>query len=377
MSSPIAQKSGERMAALDGMRGIAALVVMIYHLSLVARPFLGTGRVGDPWWWLTETPFKVLTAGTEAVLVFFVLSGLVVALPALRDGFSWRAYYATRLLRLYLPVWGALLLAALLIWLIPRHVASVTPGSWADVGNATVVSLPQLLSEASLWRASYDVDNVLWSLRWEVIFSLALPLFVGVALWLRRLWLPCAIVAALATVLGRVLDIDALVYLPVFFAGTMMAVHLTQLLRWCRRRGRRFWVTTVTASLILMTVSFLARPVFASGSVMNAVLWGLAGLGATGLILAAVGSPAVAGWLSRRIPQWLGRISFSLYLVHVPIIATVTFAVGDERWWLVALISVPVSLCAGALFYRVAERPSHALARRAGRIFSRRPVPTP
>src|SRR5690606_26510704 len=112
-------------------------------------------------------------AGTEAVLVFFVLSGLVVALPAMRAGFSWRRFFGSRFVRLYLPVWASLALATALIAWIPRLAGDATPGSWLLEGNARATPPALLLSEASLFRASYDVNNVLWSLRWEIVFSLA------------------------------------------------------------------------------------------------------------------------------------------------------------------------------------------------------------
>ena len=93
----------KRLTQLDGLRGIAALIVVIFHLSLIAQPFLDTGHTGDAWWWISDTPLRIATDGTQAVLLFFVLSGLVVALPVLRQGFtkfSWKKYFASRFLRL-------------------------------------------------------------------------------------------------------------------------------------------------------------------------------------------------------------------------------------------------------------------------------------
>ncbi len=366
--------STERLPALDGMRGVAAFVVLIHHLSLVARPYLDTGQVGDAWWWLDQTPFKLASAGTEAVLLFFVLSGLVVALPAVRSLFSWRQYYISRLLRLYLPVWAALAFAALLIALIPRQSWAVTNGTWITDANATSVTVPQLMSEASLWRVSYDIDNVLWSLRWELVFSLTLPLFVALALLLRRLWLPAAVIACALTVIGRVAGVDALLFLPVFFLGTLMAVHLRRLRRWAAGRSGIFWVAIIVAALLLLILSYLLRFAVPTETRGNALLWGLAGVGAAGLILAALGSPRLAKALSRPIPQWLGRISFSLYLVHVPVIASLAFLLGDARWPLVVGLGVPLCLAIGWLFFRVAERPAHRLAKRAGLFFVPRPT---
>ena len=75
-----------RPTALDGLRGLAAMHIVLRLLYLVAVPFLkttGGTSPGSPYWWISNTPLKALSAGSEAVLVFFVLSGVVVALPAL------------------------------------------------------------------------------------------------------------------------------------------------------------------------------------------------------------------------------------------------------------------------------------------------------
>jgi len=293
--------SSQRLTSLDGLRGIAASVVMLYHLTLVARPFIDTHTRGDLWWWLTATPLKLFTAGTEAVLVFFVLSGLVVTLPALRRGFGWAGYYGARLLRLYLPVWGALGLAALLVALLPRDAASVTTDAWISRANATHITLPQWLAEASLWKASYDIDNVLWSLRWELVFSLALPLFVIVARAVRSHWRLAAALAAALTITGRLVSVDALVYLPVFFIGALIAVRLPELQAWAARRGRLFWSLLAASSALLLIGSWLARPL--EDTIGSEVLWGLAGVGATGLVVVAIGSPLAGRMLSAAVPR--------------------------------------------------------------------------
>ncbi|HEX3679420.1 MAG TPA: acyltransferase family protein [Galbitalea sp.] len=71
------------MVALDGLRGIAALVVVFHHVYQIARPFLEptthAWAVGTLWWFISATPIKLLSAGSESVLVFFVLSGVVGA----------------------------------------------------------------------------------------------------------------------------------------------------------------------------------------------------------------------------------------------------------------------------------------------------------
>ncbi|MBG6239562.1 peptidoglycan/LPS O-acetylase OafA/YrhL [Mycetocola sp. CAN_C7] len=379
-SSPTPDRTRrERMPALDGLRGVAAVVVLLYHLTLVARPHLES-RPGV-WEWLTQSPTKLLTAGTESVLVFFVLSGLVVALPALDGRLNWLAYYPSRMLRLYLPVAGSLALAALLLALVPHTAGQVTDGSWLAERNADSAPLPQILDEASLLPATYTLNNVLWSLRWEMIFSLLLPVFVVVARAVgRRVWLAVSLSVG-SMVLGRVVGNDALVYLPTFFLGTLMAVNLSRLRAWGERRnagrGGRIWFAIFTGSAGALILSWLARPFAPAGSVPSAVLWGLGGVGAAGIIVVAIVSPGARRILSSAVPGWLGRVSFSLYLVHIPVIVTCSYLFGDDRWWLVAGVGIPASVALAWLFHVAVETPAHVLARRVGNRVASQPDRSP
>lgn len=359
----------QRIASIDGVRGVASLVVVLYHCSLVAMPHLNGELVA----WLTQSPAKIVFAGTEAVLVFFVLSGFVVALPVLRDGFAWSRFYPTRVLRLYLPVWASLVLATALIALVPRDAATMPGDSWMQNAQATHVTPETFFEEAALITPSYDINNVLWSLRWELIFSLALPFFVGIALLLRRHALTAAIAACVLTVVGRIVDLEALVYLPVFMIGTLMAVRLDDLLAWLRRSRRSwFWPCVTALALALLIASWLTRPLVEPGTVAGRIMWGLAAVGATLVIIIAMGWPTVRNLLERRPTQWLGRVSYSLYLVHVPVIATLAFLWGSEHWALVAAVGIPASLLLAGLFYSLVEAPGHRFSRFIGRGVSRR-----
>ena len=361
------------MTSLDGLRGVAALIVMLHHLYLVAVPALKAGGGSATWsayWWVSETPLKILTAGSEAVLVFFVLSGLVVALPALRKkGFSWAGFLSGRMLRIYLPVWASLTIATALIWLLPRDRSAVTDGSWVGNTNATTTTVGSLLNQASLTIPSYGINNVLWSLRWEMAFSVLLPVFVVVALLVRRHWLLSLGVAFALSLAGALTGVDALQFLPVFFIGTLMAVRLDAIREWIRRRTlrprARLWgITLVVGSLLLLIGHWMLRPLVPAGSLPGGVLTQLAALGAAGLVLAAIAVPFLRRALDSRPCQWLGRVSFSLYLIHVPIIATLAFLLGDDKWWLVALVTIPLALLGAWGFHMVIERPSHRLAQR-------------
>lgn len=370
-----------RLASLDGLRGVAAVVVVLYHLALVAEPVLrrqGGSAVGSPLWWMSQTPLKLATAGSEAVLVFFILSGLVVSLPALRHGtFSWAGFLSGRLARLYLPVWASIAVGTLLVWMIPRDESTVGRGTWMDTSQATSTSWSRFVTEASLTRSSYDLNNVLWSLRWELLFSVLLPLFIALAVVATRHWIIAIASAFTLSTVGVLVGVDALHYLPVFFIGTLMAVRLEAIREWMRRRRLRarsaLWsIALVVGSLSLLIGHWLLRPIVPAGSLADTLLAQLSVLGAAGLVLAAICVTPVRVVLETRVTQWLGKISFSLYLIHMPILATLAFMFGDSRWWLVALITAPLAVLAAWGFNRVIENPSHRLARFISDTVSRR-----
>ncbi|WP_368259248.1 acyltransferase family protein, partial [Blautia wexlerae] len=81
-----------RLRSLDGLRGLAAVIVLVHHALLVipalAAPYYGqTVQPGLPWL-LVHTPLHLLWAGTEAVYLFFILSGLVLTLAARSASFT-------------------------------------------------------------------------------------------------------------------------------------------------------------------------------------------------------------------------------------------------------------------------------------------------
>src|SRR5205814_1190229 len=101
-----------RARGLDGLRGLAALVVVVHHCLLtsptLARAYLpGHRALGPGAAALTYSPLHLFWAGSEAVIVFFVLSGFVLTLAVSGDRADWLRYYPRRMLRLYVPVVGS------------------------------------------------------------------------------------------------------------------------------------------------------------------------------------------------------------------------------------------------------------------------------
>lgn len=243
-------RASNRFGELDGLRGIAALAVVGHHLLLVLPSvsnayLLGVRpEEGSFAWYLTYTPLRLLVSGPEAVLVFFVLSGLVVALPALRrNDYDWMSYYGARAVRLGLPVVGAVFLASALRLAAPF---GAHPSGW--VSAAVFEGLPpeRVIQAMDLIDGNYSINNPMWSLRWEMIFSLALPIYIAIAVaFRRRPWILLVATLALLEV-GQVWGEASMQYLPVFLLGTIVACLLGRE----RRHPGPEWARIISGALL-------------------------------------------------------------------------------------------------------------------------------
>ena len=94
--------------------------------------------------------------------------------------------------------------------------------------------------------------------------------------------------------------------------------------------------------------------------------------GATGLLLLALCSRTADRLLNDSIPQWLGRVSYSLYLVHLPILLCAINALhGILGYPAIAALALTASFAAAALLWRFVELPAIDLSRRVGRLLQR------
>ncbi len=361
-----------RYRSLDGLRGMAALVVVVHHCLLVSPVLAATYRGSPPWGWnlatvLTRTPLHAVWDGTGAVLVFFVLSGFVLTLaftdPARQSEPRWANYYAKRLPRLYVPVWAALGLAVAIVAMVPR-VSGVDQSWWINAHASSVTAGAVAKDGSLLWNASL-LDSPLWSLRWEVVFSLLLPLYVFAAVRWRRL-AAVKVLAALGLIgLGSWTGHASLLYLPVFVLGSVLAAERERIERITSRFGAVAWAAIGLAALLMLSLDtmvtglpeWLTRPLRSGAAVL--------------IVVTFLGCRQVAGVAVRRRIQWLGLISFSLYLVHEPIAVSAAQLLPGANAAAVLLITIPLSLLVAAGFYRLVERPALKLSAWMGRLEAR------
>lgn len=360
MTTPTAR---QHFAALDGLRGLAALVVLIHHSLLSVPSFASAydsssdGPTGIAKTF-SSTPLHLVWAGGEAVTVFFVLSGFVLVLPFLRrppDAAAWAQYYPRRLVRLYLPVWGALVFAGVLVTLTYRSAPSGL-GFWVDAHATYAVTARSVVENASLavpYPAGFT--SVLWSLRIEVVFSVLLPLYLWVAVRFRSFAVPMGLTALATIVLAdHVPQIFA--FLPVFALGVLLAVRVDDVRNLLSGAGLAVRWAVLSGGLVLITASWWSP---LPNSLDTAVEAGAAGL----LVMSFL--PEGAGHVlgASRPIRWLGARSFALYLVHEPIVVAGAFIAPSLTPWLRLPITAATALLVTILFYRFVEQPSHRLAK--------------
>jgi peptidoglycan/LPS O-acetylase OafA/YrhL len=370
----------ERYRSLDGLRGVAALVVVAHH-SLLVVPGIAdvyTGYVpprGSLTWLLTYSPARILWAGDIAVWVFFILSGFVLTLPwtSGRTGGSraWVGYYVARLPRLYLPVWASLLVAWGLSHIASWHADGLA--TWWLNGNGQPATLRTVMHGAALVRNVPSVNQPLWSLSWEVAFSVLLPLFVivlGV-----RLWWPIKIALLMAIMLSGHGPL-AVFYLPLFGIGVVAARHrqsIRELQRWAPRgpAGDAAWVVALVGAAVAADLSWALTG--QGWTLEHHVTGALTILGVCLIFEAAMQWRVARAVLESAAGQWLGRRSFSLYLVHYPVVVSIAMLLGPAHDRVVWLLAIPTALVAADLFFRVAEAPSHRLSQMVYRRVVSRP----
>lgn len=368
--------------SLDGLRGVAALIVVIYH-SMIATPRFGEIRLEPGAHELSfleqliaSTPLRLFWSGTEAVIVFFVLSGLVLSLPFARsDRYPGPYFYPRRLLRLYLPAIASLIFAFVMALAVPR-VFVAGASTWVNEHAELPNSAHQVVVGSSLMAGWGGLNLSLWSLRWEVLFSMLLAAF----LWIARvaggaLWFKIAttILIAAAWPLSGVLFPNA-VFIVVFTFGVLMAFQLDLMERIAERISMSGWITLIIVAATLLSYSGIVAAWNPSGLGLLLNLWvALASIGAILVVFASLHWRPLVGWLETPAVQWLGKVSFSLYLIQDPVIVTLAIATGGRASpWIVAPAGILLCLGVSYLFYRAVERPSHLISRGFLRGFEQR-----
>ncbi len=326
---------------IDGIRCIAVLSVLFYHFD-----------------------YKLIPGGFVGVDVFFVISGFLITRLLLADvkrkTFSFKRFYMRRIRRL-----GPALMATLVVtfivagfFLTPSHFQRFSGASLASLFS---VSNIYFWSEAGYFDATAELKPLLhtWSLSVEEQFYLVWPalLYFMRARSARVIAVVFAVLFIISLVASRVGTAhipSATFFLMPFRVYEFAIGALLALAPLARVRGRAWNEVLVVVGLVLLYVSFTRFDKSTAFPDINALLPCVAAA-----LLIAFGTSPLFGLLLRNpLSVFIGKISYSLYLVHWPVVVLykhISFedvVVGKTR---IALLMLTF-LLAIALHYLVENR---------------------
>lgn len=318
-----------RNEVIDGFRGIGIATVMAYHFCFAWQSELGL-EPGAPW----------LRLGALGVEIFFVVSGLVITMTLLRSGNA--INFAIRRAARLIPVFWV---AGTLIFLVLKVHDPLRFAPNAQDWLASLTFFPLEL------RQSY-VDGAFWSLNVEIKFYVLAAL--SYALLRQRFWIALVAFALLGAGAHLITDTGQ----KLVFLGPYMPFFLAGLALWFRFYDSNRLAARVCAGVALFTYALQAPfytlpdlPVWLPHAYLAVMIGALT-------LLIAFAPNTSTGPLA-----WLGRCSYSVYLIHqrlgVTLIAMLVTAGLAPT--LSVVIALGVAIVIGWLLYRLVELPGQTL----------------
>ena len=366
VASPVSSGTAISSRRLDFLRGAAALYVVFGHAR--GHLFAGGEHIAKtrPLDWLDYAWLALLQAtslGTEAVILFFVLSGFAMAHSVSRAR-STKEFYIKRTIR----IWPAYIAATVLAF----GVAAIILNSGLSTQLTQNVAASRWDWVSFLAMAFYvAVDTTLtaqfWSLPHEIIFYAFCPLLLANATRVRVFWMLSALLTITSLVKVGIYDDPTIgggvIYqhffnLLIFFMTGAAAFHHQQYLP--RVSGKTLLCVTIVGALVIWALKY---QVFEG---WNAV---------TSLLTAPLALLLIAN-LPKSIyefkPLNWGHFSYSLYIFHLQLIMLLAFAIAwftglEQRemtsYW-AWILAVPPVVFVCWLLYLVTERPCNLVLAR-------------
>jgi len=280
---------------------------------------------------LHHTPLAVLVQARGDVLFFFVLSGFVLALPFFRGTVCYPQFVTKRVCRIYMPYYAAIALAVAGALFASRG-GIPSLGPWFNAQWTTPIT-PSLLAQHALLIGSFRtmaLDGAIWTLAHEMRISLVFPIVALLAV--RCNWKACLGTAALlsAVYVGlvhffpRVYGgcLASVHYTAFFVVGCLLAKHHALLTGAVARLSRPARLGLLSGAVMLYTLEFWLPLPQAYG------LWVLSDwapvAAASMFIILALAPGSLARFLKWQPMHFIGEMSYSVYLLHIPILLSVS-----------------------------------------------------
>lgn len=345
----------KRYLELDSMRGLASLTVFFSHFVM------GNVFTGPVCKILRMSPVHIIWDGSSAVPFFFVLSGFVLALPYINNQGRYMellSFYLKRIFRIF-PAFivGILLSVMLKEYLYApqnniQHYSDWLNSFWKwDLKD----NLVQLQFTLIMLTTNYNpdlFDPVIWSLAIEMIISFAVPFWI---LIINKNNFTFNLLFILT-----LMFVGVNFWMTVFYAGILLAKYNSLLGSYISRVSKPLTIVLFITAATLYTF----RSTFRSNDPGHYPEC-ISCLGSCLFIMLALYNNGFSAFLRNKICIFLGKVSYSFYLVHLPILITVASLFpykNDYSLIPVFFISLSSSLIVAFIMYKFIETPFQKFA---------------
>ncbi|KAI9042632.1 acyltransferase family protein [Aspergillus affinis] len=418
------------IAALDGLRGWACLLVFNFHFlfTYTWKVALGWGFNNDNWHLFQLPIIHVLVSGHIMVAIFFVLSGYVLSYKPLKmiRGRSWEQTFTVlasstfrRGLRLYVPSIAGILLVMVAVRLGVYNYSHKVVDQGLTILGTNEQHPPVMKSfNKQFWDLYSTIVQLMDPWNWGLYYNYYNP-----HLWTIPVEFRCSIVLFLTLLATsrvatrvRVSLVGILIWfcmrwgrwdVVLFLSGSMMAEADLINGTWerpaanekpwshrspfrqnalSRLSGRKFWIALFFMGLYLGSapnIGYKWTPFYMWTWKVTPKTYPEPHrfpqtLGAILIVFSINHSKDIQKLLTHPLSQYLGKISFSFYIVHGPILHSLGYSLMPNIWALVGketnfqyclgffigwFICLPLSLWAGDIFWRAVDVPSVKFAR--------------
>jgi peptidoglycan/LPS O-acetylase OafA/YrhL len=369
-----------KIISLDVLRGLACLVVIVHHNFMFNPVFLKSyitdipsGEIAIDF--IKFSPLNFLWDGHAAVLLFFVLSGYVLSISFFfKDTLNYKKYFLKRMCRIYLPFAFIIAIGALGSNYFSHHDRLAKFTDWLNLAWNKPISLTNLLDYLLMTDFDYVyLSQSIWSLPVEIKVSIFLPFVIVLFKKIKPRYDWVLILCNMILYHGgkrlglqEIIPGFALLYHLTFFMAGIILYKNNQIIisKVSRLSTKVKAVLYLTAILLYTNYSniVLFVPDFVGIVSKIAPADYLTALGSVLLMSLILAEDSRNRILSNKYLVYVGKISFSLYLIHPIVIMLICFTLGSALpYYILHLLCFVSSLLAAVVFYKLIELPTQKL----------------